>query len=217
MTNNKFIDVSAGWFKSIAIDTGGNLWYWGRRLISTTDQPSGQDGLIPSSYKSLINWLHAECGYYHAVGIKKDNSIWAWGRNWEGQIGDSTNNHQGVPIQIGHNNLWTKINGKWFFTLALSKTGQKETTSIRVNSEHTNFISIYPNPAEDFITIQLSNKGLQPFAAGDKVQIFDILGIEIMYELIHPMTASHLMNVKKLLAGVYFIRVGDKVEKFVKM
>jgi hypothetical protein len=44
-----------------------------------------------------------------------------------------------------------------------------------------------------------------------------MLGIEIMSESIHPMTDSHRMNVEQLPIGVYFIRIGDKVEKFVKM
>ena len=77
-------------------------------------------------------------------------------------------------------------------------------------------INLYPNPASDFITIQLSIKGLQPFAPDEKVQIFDVLGIEVMSESIHPMTSSHRMNVEKLPAGVYFIRIGTRVEKFVK-
>ena len=81
----------------------------------------------------------------------------------------------------------------------------------------TDYFSIFPNPSNDFITITLSNKGLQLFATTDKVQIFDVLGIEVISELIHPMTASHRMNVEKLPAGVYFIRIGDRVEKFVKM
>ena len=76
--------------------------------------------------------------------------------------------------------------------------------------------NIYPNPASDFITIQLSNKGLQPFATEEKVQIFDVLGIEIMSESIHPLADSHRMNVVKLPVGVYFIRIGNKVEKFIK-
>jgi hypothetical protein len=56
---------------------------------------------------------------------------------------------------------------------------------------------------------------LQPIV--HKVQIFDVLGIEVMAESIHPTTSSHQMNVEKLRAGVYFIRVGTRVEKFVKM
>ena len=90
-------------------------------------------------------------------------------------------------------------------------------TSVKDESDNNNGIVIYPNPTSDFITIQLCNIGLQPFAAEEKVQIFDVLGIEIMSELIHPMTSSNRMNVEKLPAGVYFIRIGDKVEKLVKM
>ena len=77
--------------------------------------------------------------------------------------------------------------------------------------------SISPNPATDYITISTSNKGFQSFATSDNVQIFDMLGIEVISESIHPMTSSHRMNVEKLPPGVYFIRIGDKVEKFVKL
>ena len=96
---------------------------------------------------------------------------------------------------------------------------------VSVNEEYSsgNSLLTYPNPASDFITIQLSNKGLQPFAAGDKVQIFDILGIEVIsvgtgLDLsTQPNDLSTLrINVSHLPAGVYFIRMGDRVEKFVK-
>ncbi|MDX9791570.1 MAG: T9SS type A sorting domain-containing protein [Candidatus Kapabacteria bacterium] len=76
-------------------------------------------------------------------------------------------------------------------------------------------INVFPNPTSDFLTISISNNGLQPIV--HKVRIFDVLGIEVMSESIHPMTSSHRMNVEKLPAGVYFIRIGDKLEKFVKM
>jgi len=86
----------------------------------------------------------------------------------------------------------------------------------------TEGFGLYPD--SDFLCGELklsvtifSNKGLQPFARAEKVQIFDMLGLEVMSELIHPMTSSHQMNVEKLRAGVYFIRVGTRVEKFVKM
>ncbi|MBX3044367.1 MAG: zinc-dependent metalloprotease [Candidatus Kapabacteria bacterium] len=75
----------------------------------------------------------------------------------------------------------------------------------------------YPNPASDFITIQFSNKGLQPFAAVDKVQIFDMLGIEVMSVGTGLDLSTQRIDVSHLPAGVYFIRIGNKVEKFVKM
>lgn len=86
-----------------------------------------------------------------------------------------------------------------------------------IEEEQVTNISISPNPASDYIMISLSNKELQLFYAEDKVQIFDVFGIEVMSEPIHPMTASHRMNIERLLQGVYFIRIGNEVVKFVKM
>ncbi|MBX3043854.1 MAG: T9SS type A sorting domain-containing protein [Candidatus Kapabacteria bacterium] len=103
-------------------------------------------------------------------------------------------------------------------------------TSIKdkINSD----LMIFPNPASDFITIQLSNKGLQPFAAVDKVQIFDMLGLEVAQT---PSSVNNMKNTQTgasellridlshLPAGVYFIRINCSngacsiVEKFVKM
>ena len=76
---------------------------------------------------------------------------------------------------------------------------------------------IYPNPTSDFITITLSNNGLQPFAAEDKVQIFDMLGIEVISVETGLRPVSTKVVVSHLPAGVYFLKIGDKVEKFVKM
>ncbi|MBX3043620.1 MAG: immunoglobulin domain-containing protein [Candidatus Kapabacteria bacterium] len=94
----------------------------------------------------------------------------------------------------------------------------KGATSIS-NPDSERSIIVHPNPASDFITIQLSNTGLQPFATTDKVQIFDVLGIEIKDLTPTPLQIGEglRIDVSHLPAGVYFIRIGNKVEKFVKM
>ncbi len=76
-------------------------------------------------------------------------------------------------------------------------------------------IKITPNPAGDYIIIQPSEV-FEP-SEGYKVQLFDLLGIEVMSESSHPMTQSHRMNIKRLPVGVYYIKIGNKVEKFVKI
>ena len=90
-----------------------------------------------------------------------------------------------------------------------------------------NELNFFPNPANEYITITLSNKELQLFAAEDKVQIFDVLGIEVGQSSLIDNTAHNngqsgmidllRIDVSHLQAGVYFIRFGNKVEKFVKM
>jgi photosystem II stability/assembly factor-like uncharacterized protein len=90
-------------------------------------------------------------------------------------------------------------------------------TSVDNNKSIKQEISIYPNPSSDFITIQLSNKGLQPFADGDKVQIYDVLGIEVMSVGIGLGLSQQRIDVSHLPAGVYFVKVGGMVDRFVKM
>jgi hypothetical protein len=101
----------------------------------------------------------------------------------------------------------------------------EDTTEVSVNSKISREgLLIYPNPAGDFITIQLSNKGLKPFVTSEKVQIFDILGLEVIsvgtgLDLSsNGLDLSTLrIDVSHLPSGVYFIKIGTRVEKFVKM
>jgi hypothetical protein len=61
------------------------------------------------------------------------------------------------------------------------------------------------------------NKGLQPLVPEQEIKIYNLLGECVINESIHPMTSSHRMNIERLPAGVYFVRVGDWVVRFVKI
>jgi len=90
---------------------------------------------------------------------------------------------------------------------------EKPVTSIQ-NFNPTSF-SIAPNPATDYIEISLDNHTLN--GEVKNVKIYDVLGQCVMTGAIHPMTRSHRMNIESLPAGVYFVRVGGQVLKFVKL
>lgn len=75
--------------------------------------------------------------------------------------------------------------------------------------------SIFPNPTSDFITIAYSSKGLKPFDTADKVHIFDMLGVEV--GLSSLIDGNIRIDVSHLPVGVYYVRIGAQVEKFVKM
>ncbi len=78
-------------------------------------------------------------------------------------------------------------------------------------------LEIFPNPAGDFITITLS--GINPTLKRgvDKVLIYNTLCELALTESIHPMTASHRMNIESLPKGMYFVKVGGETAKFVKL
>jgi hypothetical protein len=91
--------------------------------------------------------------------------------------------------------------------------------NINKQMENRTNLSISPNPATDYINIKPS-EGFEP-SEGYIIQIFDILGIEMssagggVNEVYGG--GSIRIDISNLSAGVYFIRIGDKVEKFLKM
>jgi hypothetical protein len=85
-------------------------------------------------------------------------------------------------------------------------------TSITENRTKVNKkILVYPNPAGDYIKITIDKP-----SEGSELEIYDVLGERVFSKSIHPMTLRHRMNIANLPSGVYFVRIGAQVEKFVK-
>ena len=79
---------------------------------------------------------------------------------------------------------------------------------------------IYPNPASEFITINPGNEGLKPFAETDEqVEIYNSFGELVLADVQHLRDVGHLrrIDISHLPVGLYFVKIGDRVEKFVKM
>ncbi len=98
---------------------------------------------------------------------------------------------------------------------SLKPTGIKEGEDYFISSGSF----IYPNPATDFITLQGDFLQLNsvPF-----IEIYDVMGIKVQtipYNLTPALSEGEgvRIDVSKLSHGVYFVKFGDRVEKFVKM
>jgi hypothetical protein len=98
-------------------------------------------------------------------------------------------------------------------------------------------ILIHPNPASDYIKISFGNnsvnKGLQPLVQEDDIEIYVVLG-EVVWKSnpsLRLLSGAEVRNdgyfdyaqcplridISHLTKGVYFVRIGARVEKFVKM
>ncbi|MCX7736573.1 MAG: T9SS type A sorting domain-containing protein [Candidatus Kapabacteria bacterium] len=91
-------------------------------------------------------------------------------------------------------------------------------STLNVNSIISNSgINIFPNPAKDYIEIFYNiETGLSP-ASNDEINIYNILGECVLSEKIHPITLSYRMNIEHLPSGLYYVRLGDWVGRFVKI
>jgi hypothetical protein len=221
---------------SMITDKSGNLW------LGTDVGLVKYDNQNWTVYNKENSGLPDEI--FNHLQVDKSNNIWASISNvglvkFDGKdfkIFDKSNS--GLSSNVISNIYIDVYDNKW-----ISVGKDNEDYSLNIFNENgigitsvdeTNFSGylLSPNPASDFITITLPelNKGLQPLV--QNVQIFNTLGIEVaqtpssvIYNSISndakttQTGASELLriNISQLPTGVYFIKIGDKVEKFVKM
>lgn len=75
------------------------------------------------------------------------------------------------------------------------------TTGIEEDNAVMDYISLYPNPANDFVTIQSD----EPSVSLKQVEVYDVMGRKVMLEVLNGQ--SHRFSIANLHAGVYHIRV----------
>jgi photosystem II stability/assembly factor-like uncharacterized protein len=76
------------------------------------------------------------------------------------------------------------------------------------NNIEKNEYFIYPNPATDYIVIQPSE--------GSKIEIFDMLGVNVS-SADGGIKGGGRLDISYLSAGIYYIKFGKQIEKFVKL
>lgn len=93
----------------------------------------------------------------------------------------------------------------WNLVTTYPRSGLTHLTSVKENSI-SNTVTVYPNPSSDFILVQST----MPINDKNPVQIFDLNGKLLKTEVSHP------ISVKDLPDGIYFIKLGQQYEKFIK-
>ncbi|MCI3936993.1 T9SS type A sorting domain-containing protein [Chryseobacterium aahli] len=230
--------TSGNWF-SIAIKNNGTLWSWGLNS-GQFGNGSTQNSTIPIQIGSQTNWSIADINSNFTTAIKSDGTLWGWGANSFGQLGNSSNNPSSIPIQIGNGTNWIQLSNGFNYSAALNSNnelwlsgqnnfgqiGNGNTTNINtlqilnnscnnldLQEQNTseNYLTIYPNPARQFININYSNT--------DKVQdvsIFDASGKKAL----NFKNKQSKIDISSLSQGLYYITVDinnkTTIKKFIK-
>jgi hypothetical protein len=106
-----------------------------------------------------------------------------------------------------------------FTIMEVPTPGKENTISSFVELPNENSFVLYPNPASEYIEITFSNyvnKGLQPLVHGGEVEIYNMLGEVVVSLETHGSASLQRIDISHLPAGIYFVRIGDYIEKFVK-
>jgi alpha-tubulin suppressor-like RCC1 family protein len=109
----KVVSIAVGLSHVVAVKNDGTVWTWGWNLNGTLgDGSSDIKRSIPGQVPGLTNIKSiAANGAIHTIALKNDGSLWAWGENYQGQLGNGTQQHQFTPIQLSITNVAAIGNG----------------------------------------------------------------------------------------------------------
>lgn len=124
-------------------------------------------------------------------------------------------NNEPIPNAIAQNYICTQ-NGIYFVEVGneygcFAKSNEISITNVGISEITVGNIRIYPNPANDLLYIDCKRHETHV----EDYQIFNITGISVMSGKLQSDNSA--INVKLLPKGVYYIKVSDKIMKFVKM
>jgi hypothetical protein len=92
------------------------------------------------------------------------------------------------------------------YEFALETTACVSTQEI---SQSSNSIQAYPNPSEDFVTVNTNS----PHAI---VSIYNLVGSQVLNSVRADRSGNATIDMSKLPAGLYFARIGNKTIKLEK-
>lgn len=234
-TDSNWRSVAAGKSHGLAIKTDETLWAWGSNVDGQLGDGMNSDRLSPVQVGTGSNWRTVVAGTsdnYHggrSFAIKADGTLWAWGG---GPLGDGTTNNQNSPIQIGVDNNWqtVKASSDWYeyysYNAAIKADGtlwiwwgltptEISCSVTEISDKSQGIERCYPNPALDFIAIELSEGS----AADLTYEISDLFGqVATSHQ---KLPDSQQINVRQLPQGIYFLTLrkgnGQWTWHFVKM
>jgi hypothetical protein len=110
-------------------------------------------------------------------------------------------------VQVGKDDCISEMSDKYYV----------EVVGVEYNEQQIDYL--IPNPASEYIEITINGLRFNPSI--DNIHIFDVLGIEQSTQNLTPTLSEGegvvRIDVSHLAPGVYFVRVGDVVRKFVKL
>ena len=104
--------VAAGSAHTLAIDTAGKIWAWGKNSVSfQLGLNDAVDRSSPTQIGTLTTWSSVSAGRLHSAAVDTAGKLWTWGNNanTNGALGDNTAANKSSPVQIGTLTTWSSV------------------------------------------------------------------------------------------------------------
>jgi len=106
--------------------------------------------------------------------------------------------------------LWGDTrNGKMNIYFAKTITSTNTSVEIAVLNDETNFLTLFPNPAENTVSVSVSEA-----LVGNELLVFAATGQKVLSTRLE--SAVGQINTSDWQKGIYFMKIGSRIQRFVK-
>ncbi len=107
---NDWVQISAGFSHTCAIDSLGGVWCWGEGTYGRLGTGSSSHATSPSSVPLPAAAVSVSAGTSHTCAVTTAGEAWCWGRNNYGQLGTNDLVDKNVPTMVyGTSAFFTQI------------------------------------------------------------------------------------------------------------
>ena len=96
LDDKRYVDISACYNTSAAIDGEGKVWAWGENRFGQAGCGKSDALKEPSAVMNVPACVKVEITSSSGYAIDTENRLWAWGRNNAGQLGDNITEKEDV-------------------------------------------------------------------------------------------------------------------------
>ena len=120
---------------TLALQSNGTLWSWGRNESGQLGQNDLGNKFTPTQVGALSQWSQVACGYSWSIAVQSNGSLWTWGNNNVGQLGLNTSTTYSSPVQVGALSNWAKLSSGQNFWHSIQSDGTLWTCGYNNNGQ----------------------------------------------------------------------------------
>lgn len=159
-TGSNWAAVSAGTGFSLALQTNGRLYTWGKNNVGQLANNTTINTNVPGLILPTVTWSKIDAGHQHSLAILNTGTLFAWGDNTFGQFGNSTNTGSLFPLNIAAASGFLDISAGFDHSMILNANGSLFTAGNNTTGQLCNNSNVASNI---FGMITLINGAVTPF------------------------------------------------------